>query len=107
MPLNADIDTLITTAKAFAPANTTTDAVTGLVRPLTEVEAITLSGVRLVKRYAAQGSLNERDVLAALINRCNTRLHAIDAAQDTAKATVAAANAAAVATAAAAIVLPE
>lgn len=103
--LNGTISSLITTVKEFAVTNTVTE--NNVTRPMTEVEAVTLAGVRMIKLYSSQENLNERDILAALINRAQDRLYAMDRALETAKNEIAERNTAAVTEAFNAITLPE
>jgi hypothetical protein len=63
---------------------------------MTRLEALSIGACRLSKRYASQLGIPERPVLAALINRLNDRLTAMDRAQKSAETTVAAASAAAI-----------
>jgi hypothetical protein len=103
--LNGIINLLITTAKDFAATNTVTE--NNITRPMTEIEAVTLAGVRMIKLYSSYENLNERDILAALINRAQDRLYAMDRALEVAKNQVAQSNTEAVTEAFNAITLPE
>lgn len=96
MALNDDIDTVIAGLPAHASSNA-----------ITELEALQVAAVRLAKRYAKQKSLPERDVLAHLIGRLQSRAVALADAQFRAEAQVVAANSTAVATALAAIPVEE
>jgi hypothetical protein len=75
MSLNSDVDLVIDAAKAFALANTVDDGQGGQ-RPMTEVEALSVAAVKLVKRYAAQGALVELPVLEAVAQKLLKRINA-------------------------------
>lgn len=113
MAFNDDVDAVITGSLSYSGNNTVSDGAPltpggpATARPMTRLEALSIGTVRLAKRYATQLSIPERPVLAALINRLNDRLNAMDKAQANAEATVAAASAAAVRTEFNKITLPE
>jgi hypothetical protein len=84
MALNQDLDAVIVSLKAYAAANTVTEA-DGTVRAMTEHEALGIAAVRLARRYANQNAGIERDSLAAACARLQSRIFNLDRATQVAE----------------------
>lgn len=107
MALNDDLDKVLLALPTFAASNTVKDGIPPVTRPMTELEALGVSEVRLVKRYAAAKGLSEKEVLRAVLLRLQNRLAAFDRAQLAAEANVASDNPALVAQVLATITIDE
>lgn len=107
MALNDDIDNVISGLPTFISGKTVQDGLPPAPRPMTEAEGLAIATVRLVKRYAAQKSVSEVDLLSAVYLRLQNRIAALQQAQAQAEAQVVATNKTAVAAAMAATTIPE